>query len=93
MELIASIPQVIVNPSNLTDKKTGEYLREQTVLILATGRLGPVETKLVLNAGEPPLQAGRYDLSGDVLSHGKWGSVNFQVRRNHLTAIADRKPA
>lgn len=92
MEVTASVPQIVINPSNLKDKNTGELLREQTVLLHATGKLSGLEVKVLLNAGDEPLAVNKYDISGDAFAAGKYGSIDFRLNRRHLKPLAVQVP-
>lgn len=88
MEIFASVPQIVLNPSNLKDRNTGQPLREQSVLLHATGKLSGIEGKVLLRNDEEPLSIGKYDLSGECFSPARYGSIDFKMQRQHFKPMA-----
>lgn len=74
-----SIPKIVVRPTKLVDKKSGEMRNEQLVMITHPELFTPVQGSVLLESGQTPYEVGTYHLGGDSIQPGEYGRPAFRL--------------
>ena len=80
MSFYVNIPSVVVKPTRITDKKTGEIRQEQLIQICHPEQFTPVQSSILLDDPSKPLAAGRYHLAADSIESGEYGRPTFRPK-------------
>lgn len=76
------IPKVVVNPTKLVDKTTGEVKQEQLVKIAHPDLFCEIAGKVLLDG--KPYEPGIYEMAADSLAAGEYGRPSFRLKIGKL---------
>ena len=80
MSFYIAIPTVVVRPTRITDKKTGELRQEQLIQIVHPEQFTPVQAAILLDDPSKPYPVGKYSIAADSIEAGEYGRPNFRPK-------------
>jgi hypothetical protein len=73
------IPKVVLKPTKLVNKKTGEMVSEQLVMINHPEYFTPVQASVLVDDNSKAYEPGIYEMSSDSLKPGAYGRPEFRL--------------
>lgn len=87
------IPKIVVRPTKLVDKKSGNFRDEQLVMIQHPDQFTPVQGSVLLDGDQKPYEIGTYELGADSITPGEYGRAQFRLVIGKRVDAAAKKAA
>lgn len=87
------IPKIVLKPTKLVNKKTGEMVSEQIVTIHHPEYFTPVQASVLVDDNSKAYETGTYELSSDSLKPGAYGRPEFRLVIGKRLDVSPKKVA